>query len=264
MPVLGEGKVDFQSYCDVLKSLKNYDLPVLVSMMHANNETGVIQDIALCALEAKKYGFYFHSDLTQSCGKIPVSFSELQLDYASITAHKLGGIKGTGALLIKENAPFLPVMTGGGQENGLRGGTESVVSIIALGKAIEKIQEYQRQKEEVTIEQIRDAFEERFFSQNPTAKKTTTANRLPNTSHILLSGIVAQELVKNVAERNCVISSGSACHQSNLEPSHVLLAMGLSEMQALSAIRVSFGFFSTIEDAIDLADILSEEIELLY
>ncbi|MDQ2774810.1 MAG: cysteine desulfurase [Acidobacteriota bacterium] len=223
---------------------------VLVSVMHANNETGTIQpvgDIAALIHERRRagQGIYFHSDGVQALGKIDVDVRHLGVDLYSVSAHKLYAPKGTGALFVSKGTPLKALQFGGRHERERRAGTENVVGAIAFARALE-----------IPGERcFRDQFEERVLTALPDAYvNASTASRLPNTSSITFPGVSGESMVIALDMKGMAVSSGSACSSGSTEPSHVLLAMGLSRDAARSSVRFSFGHGNTRQDTEALAD----------
>jgi cysteine desulfurase len=218
--------------------------PALVSVMLANNETGVIQPIAEIASICKKYGALLHSDAVQALGKIPVDFSLLGADMLTISAHKAGGPLGAAALALKNNLAVKPLLTGGGQELGRRAGTENIAAISAFAAAVEAI-DYRKMKS------LRASLEE-MEKQMQTAGGVVFAGgaaRLPNTTCVAMPYVGNEVQLIDFDLNNYAVSAGSACSSGRIEKSHVLLAMGVAPELAQCAIRVSAGW-NTSEDEI--------------
>jgi len=228
----------------------------LVSLMAANNETGVIWPIPDLAVICWEQKVPFHSDSVQAIGKIPVSFSNWGLSFMSLSGHKFGAPKGTGALIINDQERFQPLIHGGGQERGARGGTENVAHIVALGKAAELA--CQRDSAEwKQSELLRDQFEQTLLDRISESRVNgLDCWRLPNTSNITLPGIDGDALVTFLDKLGICISSGSACLESAITPSHVILAMTGSHRLAEESIRVSLGLESSEEELERLIDAL--------
>ncbi|MFA5271935.1 MAG: cysteine desulfurase family protein [Candidatus Omnitrophota bacterium] len=219
---------------------------VLVSIMHANNETGTIQPIEKIAKICKAKEVLFHTDAVQSAGKIPLDVN-VGIDMLSISAHKFCGPKGVGALYLRKGIELCPLMHGGHQERDLRAGTENVSGIVGLGKAfflanssIDKAQK------EVTI--LRERFKEGLKKINGIKLNGHPQKSLYNTLNVSIEGIDAASLLVKLDLKGICISAGSACMSGSLEPSHVLLAMGLGEDRARASIRVSLGKYNTEKD----------------
>ncbi|HEY2884710.1 MAG TPA: cysteine desulfurase family protein [Rhizomicrobium sp.] len=236
IPVTADGAVDLGALRGLLREGKGR---ALVAVMAANNESGVVQPIADVAALMKEHEGYLLVDAVQAIGKI--SFSASGADYVSLSAHKLGGPQGVGALIVKEGAPLSATMLGGGQERGHRAGTENVAGIAGFGAAAKASAPMPAT--------LRDRFETELRSVAPDVvffgDKTT---RLPNTSNFALPAVSAETSVMALDLDGVMISSGSACSSGKVKPSHVLQAMGVPEALARSALRVSFGWNSTEQD----------------
>jgi cysteine desulfurase len=233
---------------DALRAVINAGT-ALVSVMHANNEVGTIQPIAELAAIAREHGALFHTDAVQSVGKIAVSVRTLGVDLLSLSGHKFGAPKGTGALWIRRGVRLAPVITGGRQERNRRAGTENVPGLGGLGAAAS----IARQKLEATVQLAarRDRLEQRVLQQVPgTAVNGDVARRVPNTSNISFDGIEAESLLIALDLEGVAVSTGSACSSGSLEPSHVLKAMGLSQARTRNSLRFSLGS-ETTDDEID-------------
>jgi cysteine desulfurase len=220
----------------------------LVSVHLANNEIGTIQPIHEIAEHAHSVGTLVHTDAAQAVGKIPVHVDELGVDLLSMSAHKLYGPKGIGALYIRggtKAVPFAPMFYGGGQELGLRPGTSNVPSIVGFGEAAQ-LCAHNLRTENSRIQRLRDEFEESLISRIPglmiNGKNT---NRLPNTSSLIFPDVDADALLLNLSD--VMLGTGSACNSGTLEPSHVLQAIGVSREAAQRTIRASFGRFNSEE-----------------
>ncbi len=244
LPVDSQGRVSI----DEAEAAIN-DQTLLVSVQAANNEVGTLQPIATIAEITHKHGAIFHSDAAQAVGKIPVSLAAeaWQVDLLSISAHKLYGPKGVGALYVRNgpNAhPIEPLQYGGGQERGLRSGTTNVPGIVGFGEAC-RICVVELEQEGARIASLRDRFEEALLASIPGLRiNAREAQRLPNTSSLTFPGIDADALLLNLPE--VMMGTGSACSSGALEPSHVLQAMGLSRSEARSTVRVSLGRYTTL------------------
>jgi len=233
----------------------------LVSFMYANNETGVILPIAEIAEIAHRRGVLVHTDAVQAVGKLPVKFSELGVDILSSSAHKFGGLKGAGAMVLREGIRWEPVIKGGGQEHGRRGGTEPVPAIVGMGEAA-RIRKQQLDAGLMhAVVGLRDFFEATLVERIPDVFiNGGKSPRLPNTTSVRFRGLVAQELLPILAERGVIVSAGSACHTASVEPSHVLKAMGIPTTECISTVRFSFGPEITREAVLHLVDILCETV----
>lgn len=219
----------------------------LVSVMLANNETGVIQDIAQIAARTHAHDALLHSDAIQAAGKIPLDFGPLNVDLMTLSAHKLNGPRGVGALIVNKSLHIMPLIHGGGQEHGLRGGTENLVGIVGFGKAAE-LARVELTARAAHLRTLRDAFESGLHEIEDTRIFAQHAERLSNTVQIGVAGFDGEAMVMELDRRGIAVSSGSACHSGSGKPSHVLSAMGMDEAAARSAVRISFGAGNSLAD----------------
>ncbi|WP_339861260.1 cysteine desulfurase family protein [Paremcibacter congregatus] len=229
------------------KALTAAPAHTLVSIMLANNETGVIQDIKALAEIAHAHGALFHTDAIQAFGKIPLDFRDLGVDMMSLSGHKIGGPQGVGAFVALEKLTITPLIFGGGQEVGRRSGTENLAGIAGFAKAVSLIPQNLQAMDRLAdyrnrIEQTLMAHTDqvKFFGQN--------ANRVGNTTTILMPGVLSETQVMAFDLAGICVSSGSACSSGKVKPSHVVSAMGGSHDEALSTIRVSLGWNTTEDD----------------
>jgi cysteine desulfurase len=226
--------------------LDKADRPAFVSVMLANNETGVIQPVAEIARVAKAKGALVHCDAIQAAGRIPVDINQLGVDYLTLSAHKIGGPQGAGALVLAGDLPVEPLVQGGGQERNRRGGTENVAAIAGFGAAAE---EAAALTESARIGALRDALEEKLVGFGlPVTIFGRSAMRLPNTSCFASGTKTAETLVMALDLAGIAISAGSACSSGKVRPSHVISAMGFDAATAGSAIRVSLGWQNSAAD----------------
>lgn len=221
--------------------------PALVSVMFANNETGVIQPVAEIAAIARRHGALFHCDAVQAAGKLILDADAVGADFVTLSAHKLGGPPGVGALLATGGLGLAPLLRGGGQERGLRAGTENLPGIAgfaaAAKAAAEQIAAYHR------VRVLRDELEAEIAAAAPEAAVFGTgAPRLPNTSAIAMPGVTAETQVIALDLDGVMVSAGAACSSGKVGPSHVLAAMGVEPVLAASTIRVSLGWNSSEAD----------------
>ena len=222
------------------------DGPKLVSVMLANNETGAVQDIGALAAQAKPGRAWFHSDAVQAFGKRPVDFRALNgagVHALTLSAHKLGGPKGAGALVVDKRVELQPLIAGGGHERGLRSGTENVAAIVGFGLAAE-LAAARLDALETQLAAMRAELEAGLVAQGATIF-AGTAERLPNTSYFAFAGIDGETLVGRLDRAGFAVAAGAACSSANPEPSHVLLAMGVPSSLARGAVRVSLGADNT-------------------
>ena len=228
----------------------------LLSIIYANNETGVIQPVEALAEMVDRDVCLVHSDATQAIGKIPFDLSQLAIDAVSFSAHKLGGPQGVGALVVNRK-PRQALISGGDQENKRRGGTENVAGIVGLGKAAQ-IARLEIAHKQHYLSQLRDTFEARLAEIPGSVIFGEGVPRLPNTTFFALPYYHGETLLMELDRAGFALSSGSACHSMVTEPSHVLKAMGVDDNLALNAIRVSFGMDNSLQDAEQLAAKLQE------
>jgi cysteine desulfurase len=246
LPVNAEGLLDMDEYEASLTA----DTAV-VSIMWANNETGVIFPVEEAAHLARERGIPFHTDAVQAVGKIPINMKSNSIDMLSLSGHKLHAPKGVGVLYIRRGTRFLPFLIGGHQEKGRRGGTENVPSIIGLGKACE-LAAGNMEKENTYVRSLRDRLETELLTAIPQSKVNgNIEKRLPNTTNISFEFIEGESILLLMDQYGICASSGSACTSGSLQPSHVLRAMGVPYTMAHGSIRFSLSVYNTAED-IDL------------
>lgn len=222
----------------------------LVSVMLANNETGVIQPLAEVVRLARDEGALVHTDATQAAGRIPVSFEALDVELMTVSAHKLGGPPGAGALLVQEGFPLQPLLRGGRQEDGRRAGTENVPAIAGFAAAVEAALQ-----PDDHVRELRDRLEARLLAAAPEARIFgAEAARLPNTTCIAMPGVAAETQVMALDLAGVAVSAGAACSSGKVRSSPVLAAMGIDADLARSAIRISLGWNSTADDVERCAD----------
>ncbi len=220
----------------------------VVSVMWANNETGVVFPVEEIAREVKERGILFHTDAVQAAGKIPIDMKKVPADMLSLSGHKLHAPKGVGILYVRKGTPFAPLLIGGHQEHGRRGGTENVASIVALGKACELAQGH-LDEENTRVRRLRNRLEEGLLERIPRAiVHGDRENRLPNTVSIGFEGVEGEAILLMMDEFGICASSGSACTSGSLEPSHVLRAMGVPFSHVHGSIRFSLSRFNTEGD----------------
>lgn len=241
IPVDSEGFLDLEA----LEQAITEDT-VLISVMAANNEMGTIQDLRAIGEIAKKHGLLFHTDAVQAFGQIPLSFSEMGIDLLSASAHKLHGPKGIGLLVIRKGVRLPAFLHGGAQERGFRAGTENVPAIVGFAKAAEEAFAGMAEREKRKRE-LQKLFFRRLLEEVPGIKITgvnpleaSGEKRLSGNVHICIEGIEAESLLLLLDQKGICASAGSACASGSVEPSHVLLAMGKSHVEAYSGLRLSF------------------------
>lgn len=232
--------------------------PALVSVMLANNETGVIQDIATLAREARAAGAFFHTDAVQALGKMAVDFRALGVNALTLSAHKIGGPLGAGALVLDKRVELAPLIAGGGQERGLRSGTENVAAIVGFGVACEYATRGV-EAEALRLTALRREIEAALAAMGAHLF-SATAQRLPNTVFFALPDVDGETLVGKLDRAGFACASGSACSSANPEPSHTLLAMGVAPEIARGAVRVSLGRDTRAQDVGDFVAALATVI----
>ena len=222
--------------------------PSLVSLLWANNETGVVQPIEDWAEQASERGIPFHVDATQAVGKWPISLDQTSIDYLSCSAHKLNGPKGVGCLVHRSGPAPRPLLAGGGQERGLRGGTENVAGIVGFGVACELAQRELTQRiDDYRI--LRDRLWAALKKELPSVRRNgpDLASVLPNTLNVEIPNTAGDVLVEALDLEGVAVSAGAACHSGSVSPSHVLVAMGRSAQQAQASLRLSVGLGNDTE-----------------
>ena len=243
LPVDEYGKIILD---DLKKALSEKTL--FVSVMTANNETGVVQDIKQIAAIVKESGAFFHTDAVQAAGKIPIDVNDSQADYLTLSAHKIYGPKGVGALFIKKGAPLFPLIHGGHHENGLRAGTYNNAGILGFGKAAE-LAKANLTKYGGEISPLRDKLRRGLLEKIPKIKiNGHPDDALPNTLNVSFPGAEGEAILLSMDMQGIEASTGSACASGSLEPSHVLLATGLGHELAHGSIRFSLGWGITDDD----------------
>jgi cysteine desulfurase len=217
----------------------------IVSVMWANNETGVLFPVREIAGICRRKGVLFHTDAVQTPGKLKIDVRELDVDFLSLSAHKLHAPKGIGLLYVRRRVKYQPYVVGGGQERGRRGGTENVANIVAFGRAAE-LAMGRLQDEDTRVRALRDKLEDGILAGIPdTSRNGAKEPRLPNTSNVAFAGVEAEGILMLLDQAGICASSGSACTTGSLDPSHVLTAMGCSAARARSSIRFSLGIYNT-------------------
>jgi len=261
LPVDGQGRLDLFQYDEAL----THDTAI-VSMMWANNETGVIFPVEKAAAMARNKGILFHTDAVQAVGKIPIDLKQNSVDMLSLSGHKLHAAKGVGALYVRKGTKFSPFLVGGHQEKGRRGGTENVPSLIGLGLACQLAA--QRLNEENTkVKALRDKLESELLARIPNSRVNgDRVMRLPNTSNISFEFIEGEAILLMINEMGICASSGSACTSGSLQPSHVLRAMGVPFTMAHGSIRFSLSVSNTekeIDYVIEKFPLIIEKLRAL-
>jgi cysteine desulfurase len=235
----------------------------VVSLMWANNESGVIFPIEEMGKVLKEKGILFHTDAVQAVGKIPIDLKNVDVDMLSLSGHKLHGPKGVGALYVRKGTKYSPFLIGGHQEKGRRGGTENAASIIGLGKASE-LAAHNLMTENVKVKQLRDKLETAILNRVPNAIiNGDIEHRLPNTTSISFEYVEGESILLMMDEYGICASSGSACTSGSLEPSHVLRAMGVPFTAAHGSVRFSLSIYNTEEEIDFIIEKLPPIIERL-
>src|SRR5919106_489651 len=251
LPIRAGGTIDPDDLANVLT-----DDTLLVTLMHANNEVGTIQPIQACAALAHARGALVHTDAVQSLGKVSTLVDELGIDLLSLSGHKIHGPKGVGALYVRRGIALAPIITGGPQEHGLRGGTEHVAAVVGLGLA-SQVASAQMSDAMPQVAALRDRLEQGILATIPdVVVNGATAPRLPTTANVSFKGVDGQSLVVALDLKGVAASTGSACSSGSLEPSHVLIAMGLAGEWLQGAIRFSLGRRNTPQEVDSLLHML--------
>ncbi len=257
LPVDEDGRVN---PTDVESAIGNST--ILITIMHANNETGTLQPLRAIAEIAHRHDVLLHTDAAQSVGKIPTLARELGVDLLTIAGHKLYAPKGIGALYIRRGLQLEPVIYGGGQESGRRAGTENVPYVVALGAA-SALASTQLPESMIRLRTLRDRLHHLLEQQLPGRIRLNGhhSERLPNTLNISVEGVIGEEVLAATPE--IASSTGSACHEGNTDPSPVLMAMGRTREAALGALRLTLGRWSTEEEVELTARLLARSVDSL-
>jgi len=258
LPVTRDGLINPE---DVKKSItKN---TCLVSIMFANNEVGTVQPIAEITKLCSEKRILFHTDAIQAIGKLEINVKELRLDMLSISSHKINGPKGVGALYIKSGTKIEPYIFGGGQENGLRSGTENVASVVGFGKACELAKENLR-KNILHFKNLRDVLVSKVMKEIPYVSiNGHPEKRIPNNAHFTFLGVNGEDLIIKLDEEGIAASTGSACSVRTQKESHVLRAMGFLHEQIAGSLRLTVGSMNTISEIENTITILKRVVKEL-
>ncbi len=252
-----DGVFDWDHFQRVLSSKT-----ALVSMMFANNETGLLLPINKIVEKAHATGALVHTDAVQAFGKMPLNLKELGVDFASFSAHKFYALKGTGLLYVKKGYELPSLICGGGQERHRRGGTENTLGIYSLSAMAGSVKEIPEHAEKMRL--LRDNFEAQIAKEFPDIKIThKNCERLSNTSNLVLPGVDGESLLMNLDLQGCAVSTGSACSSGSAEPSPTLISFGLSRGEANSSLRISLGWDTTAEQMQRFFEILKQTIPRL-
>ncbi|MDY6964592.1 MAG: cysteine desulfurase NifS [Halobacteriota archaeon] len=257
---LGVDQFGMISLDDLKEAIR--DDTILITIMHANNEIGTIEPISEIGKIAKENDIVFHTDAVQSVGKVPIDCDKMGIDLLSISSHKIHGPKGVGALYVRKGVKLEPIIHGGGHEKGIRSSTENIAGIMGLGKACE-LAKINMEENISYLTKIRDKLidgvlkiEESYLNGHPT-------NRLPNNAHFRFSAIEGESLLLSLDEEGIAASTGSACSSKKLAASHVLMAIGLSEVDAHGSLRLTLSRKNTNEDVDYVLEVLPEVVERL-
>ena len=255
-----EGQIDPQHLRDLLHEIPDTNL---VSVMHANNELGTVQPLEELGSIASTADVYFHTDAVQSAGKIPVDVNALQVDLLSLSAHKIYGPKGVGALYIRNGTPLRQFLFGGHHQRGFRPGTENVAGIVGFGKAAE-LAAASLAHDTVRISALRDDLERGLLQRVPQSRANAAlAPRIPNTTNILFPGVDGEALLIALDLKGLSCSTGAACSSGAVEPSHVLTAIGLTPAEARSSLRFSLGRPTTRQEIDTALLVIPQAVEQL-
>jgi len=255
LPVDADGRVDVASWEPAAETR-------IVSMMWANNETGVVQPVAELAAKARAAGALVHSDAVQALGKLPVDFGASGAHLLTLSSHKINGPQGAGALIVDPAIDLAPLQHGGGQECGLRNGTENLAGIVGFGRAAELAGE-ERERRATTARALITRLVDGVAGISGATLFAATAERLPNTLLFAIDGIDGEALLLALDREGIAVSSGSACHSGTGAPSHVLSAMGVSDPVARGAIRISVGQGNRTDDIEALLAALGRQVTAL-
>jgi len=256
VPVDDNGRVDLGEFASALR-----DDTALVSLMLANNEIGTLQPIAEIAELAHARGAVVHTDAVPALGRVPLDVRTLGVDLLTLASHKFYGPKGVGMLYVRSGTPLAAIVVGGGQEAGLRAGTENVAGIVGFAKALE-LAVTELEPEAARLRELRDRFEAGVLGTIPGARVNAAgAARLPNVSSLAFSGVDAQALLIRLDLQGVAVSLGSACAAGSSEPSHVLAALGRPEWIRRATVRFSFGRLTGRQEVNDLLAMLPDTIE---
>lgn len=256
-----EGEFNLQQFKKCLSSKT-----AIVSVMYANNETGFVFPIKEIAKLAHAAGAFMHSDCVQMIAKTKYDFKDLDLDYATFSAHKFYGLKGTGFVYVKKGSAWTPLINGGGQERARRGGTENILGIAALGLVLDEILDDVQSgfKKVERMEFLRNRMESLIVQNLPNVTVTgALSNRLSNTSSLVIDGVDGETLLMSLDLKGFSVSTGAACSSGSPEPSPVLLAIGMSSKEAQNSLRVSLGWKTTLIDIEKFVEELKLTVEKL-
>jgi len=246
---------------DITKSIS--EQTVMISIMFANNEVGTIQPIKEISKICNKYQIPLHTDAVQAAGKIPINVKDLGVDALSISSHKINGPKGVGALFLKKGSTTVPHILGGGQENGMRSGTENVASIVGFGKACEIAKD--RLSDNIShVQTLHSSILSKVVKEIPHVKLNGhPEKRILNNVHLTFLGVNGEDLIIKLDEHGIAASTGSACSVHTQKASHVLKAMGFNHEQITGSLRLSFGYMNTLDEINQTVEILKKVVSEL-
>ncbi|MCF0226780.1 MAG: cysteine desulfurase NifS [Methanobrevibacter sp.] len=258
LPVYNNGIVKIE---DVESAIR--DDTILITIMHGNNEIGTIQPISEIGKLAKEKGIKFHTDAVQTFGKLPIDVEEMNIDLLSMSSHKIYGPKGVGALYLRKNTKITPLIDGGGQENGLRSGTENIPGIVGFGKAAEIANNNLNENHE-KFTKISNMIIDRVLEEIPKSYLNGDIdNRLPNIINFRFSAIEGESLILLLSGKGIYASTGSACSSKKLQASPILQALGLPDVDIHGSLRLSLGIKNSIEDVDFIVNSIKEVVERL-
>lgn len=247
-----EGRIQIE---DVEKAIRTNT--VLASLQYANSEIGTIQNIREIGFLLRKRGVLFHTDAVQAASYLDCRVTELNVDFLTLSSHKIYGPKGAGVLFAKKGVSLSPMLFGGGQEGGMRSGTENVACIVGMGKAVEILMRPRVKLATIKIRHMRDRLIKGVLKRVQGALLTgSLEGRLPNNAHFTFEGAEGRDIVMLLDQKGIAASTGSACSERSSEPSHVLLALGVPALQALSSLRLTLGRYTKDEDTDKVMKIL--------
>ena len=256
------GKDGIVNPADVEKALQKNTL--FVSIQYVNSEIGTKQPIWEVGKILKDRKIVFHTDAVQAALYFPCDVEKLGVDFLTLSFHKVYGPKGVGAVYIRKGITLRPMLQGGGQEQDMRSGTENVAGIVGMGEAIQEIQNPKSTIQNIRIRQLRDKLIEGILKRIPGTTLTgSLSNRLPNNIHLLCEGVEGKDVVLLLDQKGIAVSTGSACSERSQEPSHVLRALGYSDQEALSALRITLGKYTTREEIEKTLKALEQVVEQL-
>jgi cysteine desulfurase len=256
LPVDSAGHLDAGTLSDALTNK-----PAVLSAMWVNNETGIVQDVQTVGTLARDAGVSFHTDAVQAVGKVPCSVDQASCTLLTISGHKIGAPKGIGALIVRDRSAVEPMIHGGGQQFGIRPGTENVAGIVGLGRAVELVTR-DLSNNRKSLAALRGDFERRLLEAIPDARVNgVDAERAPHVSSVAIPGTDSESMIMHLDMAGVACSSGSACTTGSIEPSHVLSAMGMPKDLAVATLRFSFFKQNTVEDVDRVMEVLPGVVE---